>query len=89
MRFMFPLLLVLAGCSTPRAIESTTYHFREGSSMTYAVDDRQVLSIEVRGGRLICNGVDTGPYRHGAPVRFVSPGEIEVDGTRRRFAASE
>jgi len=82
---------LLAHCATPRAASSdneilepgTTWHFRDGGGFTYTVDDRTVLVLSARDGRLFCNDVDMGPYRPGAPVRFLSEREIEIDGVLR------
>jgi len=82
---------LLAHCASPRAASSgneilepgTTWHFRDGGGFTYTVDDRTVLVLSAHDGHLYCNDVDMGPYRPGAPVRFFSEREIEIDGVRR------
>lgn len=84
-------LALLARCAAPPAgardedalWPDTTFHFAEGGGFDYTVDDRVVLTVKVHDGRLYCNGTDTGPYRVGAPVRFVSLSTCIVDGERR------
>jgi hypothetical protein len=86
MRGLIPVILaLLVACRAPSHREVTTYHFQEGGAMTCNVDGAVTLSVEVRDGNLIVNGANTGPYRAGAPVRFLSAREIVVDGEQREI----
>ena len=88
--FVF-IVAIAARCAAPQVgacdgdalWPDTEFHFVEGGGVDYAVDDRVVLTVKACDGRLYCNGVDTGPYRANAPVRFVSLSTCVVDGERR------
>jgi hypothetical protein len=91
-RFVSVLVLaIVARCAAPQAVArdedalwpDTEFHFVEGGGVTYAEDNCVVLAVKASDGRLYCNGVDTGPYRAGTPVRFVSLSTCVVDGERR------
>jgi hypothetical protein len=77
------LLALLVACSAPAKREVTYYHFQEGTPLICKVDGRVTLRIDVHDGSLFVNGENTGPYRVGAPVQFVSDREMIVDGERR------
>jgi len=95
------LLAVLFGCAAPApratspledaadpfAHPAVTWRFGEGADATWTVDDRPVLTLRVERGRLMLNGRDSGPYRDGTPVRFLSRDACLVGGERRAIPA--
>jgi len=95
------MLAILAGCAAPPRRATSTmddaadpfahpgvvFRFAAGADASWTVDDRTVLTLRVEQGRLVLNGRDSGPYRDGTPVRFLSRDECLVGGECRAIPA--